>query len=129
MPQLSEHFSASEFACQCGCGFGTNPGDVSEDLLWLLEDMREELERPIVITSGCRCKYHNGAVGGVVNSRHVTGEAADVRVVSGRGRYEMIQAVYSCCLGDGGIGVAKTFIHVDVHPGSPECPRPSAWSY
>jgi hypothetical protein len=25
--------------------------------------------------------------------------------------------------------VAKTFIHVDNHPGSPEVARPSAWCY
>jgi len=133
MGDLSDHFSSSEFACQCGCGYGTNPGDVSPDLIQLLEEMRLYLQRPIMIRSGCRCRYHNGVVGGVAHSRHVTGEAADIGVIGGEERHNMIFAAtiinYRHFPGAQGIGIAKTFIHVDVHMGSDDCPRPAAWSY
>ena len=127
MGDLSDHFSSSEFVCQCGCGYGTNPGDVSEALLEILEDMREVIQRPIIITSGCRCRYHNRVVNGAVHSRHVTGEAADIGVLGGRERYDVEKAAYEA--GAFGVGKANTFIHVDCHPGSSQCPRPSAWSY
>lgn len=128
MGDLSEHFDSSEFACQCGCGFGTNPGDVSESLIDLLEDMREILCRPIMIRSGCRCVYHNRVVGGVTHSRHTTGEAADIGVIGGMERYDFLHAALETDQA-WGVGLAKTFIHVDVHTGSPNCPRPAAWSY
>ena len=128
MGDLSDHFSSSEFACQCGCGYGTNPGDVDERLIRILEDMRTWLQRPIVITSGCRCRYHNGAVGGATFSRHVTGEAADLLVRGGRERHEMILAA-TVTYGAEGIGIANNFFHIDVHHGTSDCPRPAAWSY
>jgi len=126
MGDLSEHFDSSEFACQCGCGYGTNPGDVSEALLEILEDIREIIMRPIIITSGCRCRYHNRVVNGAVHSRHVTGEAADIGVLGGRERHDVLTAAAEYAWG---IGVAKSFIHIDCHIGSPDCPRPAAWSY
>jgi len=123
MSKLSEHFDSSEFACKCGCGFGTHPGDVSSELIDLLERMREE-HGPIHITSGCRCKPYNSSVGGVSNSAHTRGTAADIRVEGGLERRKLLDlAVMNWA---SGIGVAKTFIHVDVDS---ELPRPMAWTY
>jgi uncharacterized protein YcbK (DUF882 family) len=84
MGDLSRNFSRSEFECKCGCGFfKENPL-----LIATLQKIRDyanrkslnETDIPIFINSGCRCKDHNKAVGGVKNSRHLTGEAADVRI-------------------------------------------------
>ena len=84
MGDLSRDFSRSEFECKCGCGFfKENPL-----LIATLQKIRDyanrkslnETDIPIFINSGCRCKDHNKAVGGVKNSRHLTGEAADVRI-------------------------------------------------
>ena len=44
----------------------------------VLEPARERYGKPIPITSGYRCKALNTAVGGVANSQHLTGEAADL---------------------------------------------------
>ena len=124
MGDLSEHFSASEFACSCGCGYGTHPGDVFTELLDLLERMREEYGRAIHINSGCRCAAHNAAVGGVQNSAHTRGTATDIRVTSGANRRKLMDlAVMNYA---SGIGVARTFLHVDVDY---VLIRPSAWSY
>jgi uncharacterized protein YcbK (DUF882 family) len=123
MGDLSDHFSKSEFKCSCGCGYGTREGDVSEALLDLLERMREEYG-PIRLTSGCRCAQHNAAVGGVPNSAHTRGTAADIFCFGGRTRRELVDLAVVCDAA--GIGVAKTFVHVDVDD---VLSRPSAWSY
>ena len=58
------------------------PNDAEENLRALVEQVldpaREKLGKPITVNSGFRCTKHNAAVGGVANSQHLRGEAADV---------------------------------------------------
>lgn len=46
----------------------------------VLDPLRRILQTPITITSGYRCQELNKAVGGVANSWHTKGNAADIRV-------------------------------------------------
>ena len=59
------------------------PNGIEESMLALGEDVldpaREKLGMPVVVNSGFRCPLHNKTVGGVYNSQHVSGQAADVR--------------------------------------------------
>lgn len=48
----------------------------------VLDPLREAYGQPIIVTSGYRCPALNKAVGGVKNSQHILGEAADIRTVS-----------------------------------------------
>ena len=48
----------------------------------VLEPLRQHYGQPIRITSGYRCEALNMAVGGVSNSQHQYGEAADLSVPS-----------------------------------------------
>jgi hypothetical protein len=48
----------------------------------VLEPLRQHYGKPIRITSGYRCPLLNEAVGGVGNSQHQWGEAADLSVPS-----------------------------------------------
>ena len=43
-----------------------------------LDDIRSKFGKPILISSGYRCPMLNKAVGGVVNSQHLKGLAADL---------------------------------------------------
>ena len=43
-----------------------------------LDGIREKLGKPILVNSGFRCPVLNKAVGGVANSQHLKGLAADV---------------------------------------------------
>lgn len=70
---LSEHFAASEFLCHC-CG----QGNIDSRLIELLEELRAKAGAPIHINCGYRCPKHNAEVGGVPNSQHVEGTAADI---------------------------------------------------
>ena len=45
---------------------------------YVLEPLREAMGEPIKIGSGYRCQQLNRAVGGVSNSQHLTGQAADL---------------------------------------------------
>ena len=49
---------------------------------YILEPLRLYMDEPIVINSGFRSAAVNRAVGGVANSRHLDGCAADIRITS-----------------------------------------------
>lgn len=44
----------------------------------VLDRLRSEWGRPIIVTSGYRCKELNAAVGGARYSQHLKGQAADI---------------------------------------------------
>ena len=46
----------------------------------VLDPLRRIHQQPIIITSGFRCEKLNKAVGGVANSWHTKGNAADIRI-------------------------------------------------
>lgn len=77
--QLSEHFSEDEFCCHgdtCGCNHSLK---IEPRLIELLEELREITGGlPLYINSGYRCAKWNQIVGGVSNSQHTKGTAADV---------------------------------------------------
>ena len=77
----TENFDSSEFVCHCGkcCHSVPHSHLVSEKLMIALQIARNRYGYPIFITSGRRCIAHNKRVGGVWNSYHVQGLAADVR--------------------------------------------------
>lgn len=57
----------------------------------VLEPARERLGKPIVVNSGFRCPVHNAAVGGVANSQHMKGEAADITCDDNKRLAEIIE--------------------------------------
>lgn len=109
MGDLSEHFSTAELACK-DCGSCVlDPG-----LVPALEKLRSAGgDLPILVDCGYRCPLHNAAVGGVKNSTHLEGKAADIKLPG-----KTLQEMYDLAVGVGvfgGIGVYDTnFIHVDV---------------
>lgn len=112
--QLSANFMASEFACKCGCGFGMKPGDVDPRLVIGLQTIRRWLGVPLTINSGCRCVARNRAVGGVENSFHIQGIAADI---IGAPIDEIIKCAEQIpVFRNGGIGryPKRGFVHLDV---------------
>lgn len=46
----------------------------------VLDPLRRIIQKPIIITSGYRCEKLNKAVGGVSNSWHQQGNAADIHI-------------------------------------------------
>lgn len=66
------------------------------------------------INSGYRTIAHNKRVGGVANSPHLGGYAADIHCVDDASRWVIVYALIQA--GFTRIGIAKTFIHVDNDP-------------
>ena len=59
-----------------------------------LDPMREAYGRPILVSSGYRSEAVNRYVGGVSNSQHLTGEAADLVPCAGGSLRDMALAAY-----------------------------------
>ena len=72
-----KYFTPDEFACKCNRYCDGFPEQISRNLLVLLDGIREHYGVPVTISSGVRCQTHNANVGGVYNSRHLHGKAAD----------------------------------------------------
>ena len=53
---------------------------------YVLEPLRVAMGEPIPISSGYRCQRLNEAVGGVRNSQHMTGQAADLSIGGDRAK-------------------------------------------
>ena len=70
--QLSPSFRVREFACK-----GSDVVLLDEELVVLLQCIREHFGKPLHITSGYRTAAHNAAVGGSKSSQHLLGRAAD----------------------------------------------------
>ena len=86
--QLTPHFKLSEFiksSTAAAAGIDNTPTlTVVSNLQYLcqhgLEPLRQHFNCPIIINSGYRSFALNKAVGGVSNSNHLSGYAADIYV-------------------------------------------------
>jgi hypothetical protein len=103
-----KYFSLDEFDSPDHKGSGIN---MDHNFLELLNNAREIAGIPFKITSGYRTAEHNSKVGGVKNSSHLSGVAADIGVGSGNERYIILNALIRA--GFKRLGIAKTFIHCD----------------
>tara|TARA_R110000851_G_scaffold268235_2_gene420930 strand:+ start:2989 stop:3351 length:363 start_codon:yes stop_codon:yes gene_type:complete len=86
--------------------------DVS--FLEMLDEARDIAEVPFIISSGYRSPAYNEKVGGVSNSSHLKGLAADITCTESTERFIIINSLLLA--GFNRIGVGKTFIHVDNDP-------------
>lgn len=79
-------FALSEFKCECGGKYCTGyPAKLSTDLLDNLQTLRNHYGKPIVITSGIRCKQFNASLAGSSSvSRHMQGKAVDLYITGGK---------------------------------------------
>lgn len=111
-----KHFKRSEFRCKCGgkyCdGFPVEP---SEGMVRILDKIRDHYDVPFSPNSAIRCKTHNANVGGVANSQHLTGRAADI-TVPGVDPDELGAYAETLIPKSGGIGIYSWGIHVDDRP-------------
>lgn len=74
--KISNHFTEKEMRCKCNnCGHSC-PMDFI--FLYFLDLVRDEIGNAIEVVSGFRCNNHNIDIGGVKNSWHTKGKAADV---------------------------------------------------
>ncbi len=106
---LSKNFKVKEFKSFDG----TDTIFIAPKLVEVLQKVRDELGKPLVINSGYRTEAQNKKVGGATYSQHKYGTAADVcaaGVVP-----QKIYDIASKILGEsGGLGLYAWGVHIDV---------------
>lgn len=114
--QLTPNFNLDEFKSKDGASF---PAEVVQNLSTLavqLQALRDEVKKPITITSGYRSKEHNLKIGGALDSYHVRGMAADIQVsgMTPKQVYDTIEKlIKEGKMMEGGLGLYKTWVHYD----------------
>ena len=111
--QLTPNFRLSEFECHDG----SHEVMIHNKLPGMLQALRVAINRGITIAAAYRNPKHNKEVGGSPNSRHMLGEAADIKVT---GMHPLDVALMAEKIGFTGIGVythnGQYFVHLDVRP-------------
>ena len=116
-----KYFNYSEFDSPDVQGSGQL---MDKRLLKKLDEIREIVGEPIIITSGFRTPAHNESVNGVESSSHLKGLAVDIAIRHSRMRFKLISALFE--VGINRIGIADNFIHIDIDPDKDEN---VIWSY
>ncbi len=111
-----QYFTENELKCKCGCG----QLEYSSTLLDLLDEVRAEFGKPIIVNSCYRCSEHNNKIGGAKNSRHMHGHAVDLRISSMGARFNMtdyqycFQLVKLLCKYNVSVLIYSSFIHIQL---------------
>ena len=116
--QLRPHFRVREFRCRDG----SDPVFVDDELVALLQQIRQHFGNPLTITSGYRTPAHNKACGGAAYSQQLYGRAADFKI-AGVGPDTVAAYAETLLPGRGGIGVyppkagrPNGWVHIDTRP-------------
>ena len=112
-----KYFKIEDFNCQ-----ETGENEMCPDFLQKLDALREMCGFPFIITSGYRSPNHSIEKKKAKPGTHAQGIAADIAVNGGAQRMAIIRN--ASIMGFNGIGVAKTFVHVDTRETTPV-----AWKY
>lgn len=126
--RLTDNFYLDEFICKCrNCTF---PSDEWMDPTFMLrlQHLRDEINIPLFINSGARCRDYNHATMGAKDSGHIVdvhkpAKAADISTsnMSAEQKYLLIKLAIRYQFR--GIGIAETFIHIDTKN------RKAVWIY
>lgn len=113
-----EYLDREEFRCQCKGKYCNGfPVEPQEKMVRTVDEIRRRLGVPVTIVesggSGVRCPIHNANVGGVSNSNHLTGNAADLH--SSKSPQEMARVAEEVIGNTGEIGIYSWGIHVGVN--------------
>ena len=110
-----KYFNIEEFDSPDEPGSGQYMDD---DFLEMLDNARHMAGIPFIINSGYRTKAANRDAGGLKNSAHLDGFAADISCNASRERMYIVGALLEA--GFNRIGIGNGFIHVDNDPTKPE---------
>lgn len=118
--KITEHFDSKEFDCKDKTPY---PEEWIETrlrpLCAALEMIRARAGRPLKITSGYRTVTYNKKVGGALFSQHTQGRAVDIACTPKEVTklYLIItDLIHKKIIPDGGIGVYRSWVHLDQGP-------------
>lgn len=110
--RLTQNFTVKEFACNDG----SDPIFIDKNLPKVLQKIRDKYKKALVINSAYRTAAYNKHIGGAERSFHTYGMAADF-YIAGVDTRDLAnaarEALSACRLHGGGVGMYKSFVHVD----------------
>ncbi len=109
---MFKYFKLEDFNCQ-----ETGENEISHEFIHRLDELREACGFPFIVVSGYRSKDHSVEARKNKPGTHTQGIAADIAVRGGSQRRLVVDKALE--LGFSGIGVAKTFVHVDIRETTP----------
>ena len=104
-----KYFKLEEFDSPDEVGSGKH---MHQEILHMLDAVRKKFGKPIKINSGYRTVARNKKIGGVSKSSHLKGLAVDISCTNSVDRFKLLNLLLEA--GFNRIGIAKTFIHVDI---------------
>ena len=122
---ITANFSVNEMACRCGCG----TAEMDPEFMRMLQELRDQMQGPLRVSSGRRCEHHNDRVSTAKNEKNSVQtlcQASDILIF---GERAMLLFEKARQMGFIGIGLsqrgdhAKRFVHLDTKP------RKALWSY
>jgi len=114
-------FTKAEFECRF-----TGKCEMQPTFMEVLQSIRDDFGKPMVITSGYRHWTHPvEARKGHTTGEHTRGTCADIACSDSRTRYELVALALK--YGVTRIGIAKTFVHLGI--GAPGLPLRVIWEY
>jgi len=90
--------------------------EIPDEFIQMLDELRERCGFPFRINSGYRSPQHSIEAAKDQPGEH-TRAAADIAVSGGNQRFILAREAFG--MGFTGIGVAKTFVHVDIRTTTP----------
>lgn len=117
MGNLVRYFKIEEFDCQ-----ETGNNKMKPDFLEKVDELRGLCGFPLTVASGYRDPSHSIEVLKNKPGTHTQGIAADLKIESANQRHILLTTAFK--MGFTGIGIAKTFIHVDTRDSIPV-----VWTY
>jgi len=122
----SKYFSYDEMKCKCGC----DQAPMDQQLMTTLDNIRQALGKPIIISSGYRCPNHPIEAKKSKPGAHATGKAADL-AVDREDAYKVLMAAFFMDIKRVGVQQKGSgrFIHLDTADAQDGFPSPTVWSY
>lgn len=108
---VGKHFKVREFACRDG----SQVVFIDTYLVAILDILRNQVGKPVYITSGYRTPTRNKEVDGAKYSYHMRGMAADIRI-EGMTAKEIANRLNKIIPNECGIIVYASWVHVDTRP-------------
>lgn len=110
-----KYFDREEFECHCGGKYCDGfPAEPSQVLVRVADRVREHFGAPAIASSGVRCKTHNANVGGVANSKHLSGKAMDFCIV-GKSAEQVLSYVEQQPEINYAYAIDSEYVHMDVN--------------
>jgi uncharacterized protein YcbK (DUF882 family) len=101
-----KYFRLEEFNCT-----HTNLNSMDLAFIHRLDELRQRVGFPMIVTSGYRDATHPAEARKQTPGTHNQGIAADIAVSNGFERMNLVHEALKMSFG--GIGVSKSFIHID----------------